>query len=450
MGETNRRGFLASAAASQLAATAVGTFAAPGESRGAESLKQGEPLKGAEPLPVALIGCGGMGRSHLETLVRRDDVQLRWVCDVDRDRVNAAKKLITDAGKPEPQATADLREVLADPSLRAVWIATPDHWHGPAAILAAHAGKHVYVEKPCAHNLREGRLMLEAARRNGIVMQVGTQSRSTAHVRQAIALLAEGAIGEVLVAKAWNSQRRGSLGHQQPSEPPEVLDYDAWVGPAAWQPYQSNLLHGVWRFWHNFGCGDIGNDGVHEIDIARWGLGVDRHPDRIAGLGGKYGFDDDQQFPDTQYCVYEWSTPEVLGTKQLVFEQRDWSPYVQEGHENGNAFYGTKGMLVLGKKSGWQLFGERNKLVDQAEGSFSLPPHYDNFLACIHDGGRPHADIEEGHRSATLVHLGNIACRLGRTLQFDPEAEQVLEDREAAAILRRTYRDGHWAVPKDV
>ena len=292
--------------------------------------------------------------------------------------------------------------------------------------------------------------MIEAARRNGVVMQVGTQSRSTEHVRRAMQLLAEGAIGEVLVAKAWNSQRRGSLGHQQPSEPPEVLDFDAWVGPAPWQAYQSNLLHGVWRFWHNFGCGDIGNDGVHEIDIARWGLGVDRHPDRIAGLGGKYGFDDDQQFPDTQYCIYEWTTPELFHTKQLIFEQRDWSPYVQEGHENGNAFYGTKGMLVLGKKSGWQLFGERNKLIDQAEGSFHLPPHYDNFLACLRDGGRPHADIEEGHRSAALVHLGNLACRLGRTLRFDPAAEQILDDAEARAGLRRNYRDGHWAVPEGV
>ncbi len=436
---TNRRGFLTTAATAQLAVTAI----------------QGAPARAAadaasKPLPVAVIGCGGMGRSHLATLAGRDDVQVAWVCDVDRERLATAAKMITDAGKPQPKSTTDLREVLADESVRAVWIATPDHWHGPAAILAADAGKHVYVEKPCAHNLREGRLMIEAARRNGVVMQVGTQSRSTAHVRQAMQLLQDGAIGEVLVAKAWNSQRRNSLGRQQPTDPPAVLDYDAWVGPAAWQPYQANLLHGIWRFWQNFGCGDIGNDGVHEIDIARWGLDVDRHPDRVAGLGGLYAVDDDQQYPDTQYCIYEWSTPETVGTKQLIFEQRDWSPYVQEGHENGNAFYGTKGMLVLGKKSGWQLYGERNKLVDQADGSFSLPPHYDNFLACIHDGGRPHADIEEGHRSAALVHLGNIACRHGRTLVFDPANEAILDDSEANAGLRRAYRGDHWAVPQGV
>jgi predicted dehydrogenase len=437
MSSTDRRGFLATAAAAQVAAAA---------SLQADADEPAGPANDDGRLAVGLIGCGGMGRSHLGLLARRDNVRVAWVCDVDRERLEAAKKIITDAGQPEPAGTGDMREVLADDRLRAVWIAAPDHWHGPAAILAADAGKHVYVEKPCAHNVREGRLMIDAARRNGVVMQVGTQSRSTPHVRRAIELLREGAIGEVLVAKAWNSQRRGSLGHQ----PPAVLDYDAWVGPAAWQPYQSNLLHGVWRFWHNFGCGDIGNDGVHEIDIARWGLGVDRHPDRATGLGGKHAFDDDQQFPDTQYCIYQWSTPDTLGTKQLVFEQRDWSPYVQEGHENGNAFYGTKGMLVLGKNRGWQLYGERNKLIDQGEGGADVAAHHDDFLARVADGGRPHADIEEGHRSAVLVHLGNIACRLGRTLKVDPSAERVIDDAEADAALRRAYRDGHWAVPVGV
>lgn len=440
MPDTHRRGFLAAVAVAQ---TTVANVLRADD-------KPTTQAASADPVAVALIGCGGMGCSHLGLLARRDDVRVVWVCDVDRERLDAARRIITAAGKPEPFGTADMREVLSDKRVQAAWIATPDHWHGPAAILAADAGKHVYVEKPCAHNLREGRLMIEAARRNGIVMQVGTQSRSTPHIRRAIELLRAGAIGEVLVAKAWNSQRRGSLGHRQPTKPPAVLDYDTWVGPAVWQPYQSNLLHGVWRFWQNFGCGDIGNDGVHEIDIARWGLGVDRHPDRAAGLGGKYSFDDDQQFPDTQYCIYEWSTPETLGTKQLVFEQRDWSPYVQESHENGNAFYGTQGMLVLGKNRGWKLYGERNRLIEEASGSADVSLHHDDFLARIIAGGRPNADIEEGHRSAALVHLGNIACRFARTLNVDPAAERIIDDVEADAALRREYRNDHWAVPPGV
>jgi predicted dehydrogenase len=378
------------------------------------------------------------------------------VCDVDDARLAAARKIVADAGMPDPHATADMREVLSDQGLQAVWIATPDHWHGPAAILAAEAGKHVYVEKPCAHNVREGRLMIEAARRNKVVMQVGTQSRSAPVIRSAIERLRAGAIGEVLVAKAWNSQRRGSIGHALPGDPPAGLHYDHWVGPAAWQPYQQNLLPGVWRFWRNFGCGDIGNDGVHEIDIARWGLGVTTHPDTVAGLGGKYAVDDDQQFPDTQYCVAEW--PGADGPrKQLVFEQRDWSPYVQEGHENGNAFYGTKGMLVLGKRSGWQLYGERNKLIEQEQGNVDIGPHHDDFLACIRRGAtagdpgdRPHADIEEGHRSAVFVHLANIACRLRRTVTFDSTSERIGGDPEADGMLRRAYREEHWAVPRGV
>ena len=299
--------------------------------------------------------------------------------------------------------------------------------------------------------------MFEAARRNRIAMQVGTQARSAPMIRRAVEKLRAGAIGEVIVAKAWNSQRRGSIGKENPSDPPASLAYDHWVGPAAWQPYQKNLLPGVWRFWRNFGCGDIGNDGVHEIDIARFGLGVDEHPDRVAGLGGKYFFEDDQEFPDTQYCVFEW--PGSDGgprRRQLVFEQRDWSPYVQEGHENGNAFYGTKGMLMLGKRTGWQLYSERNKLVDEETGSVDLKAHHDDFLDAVRSApaaGQPrrtHADIEEGHRSAALVHLGNIACRLGRTLHVDAAAEQIVGDDEANRLLTRAYRDGHWAVPRGV
>ena len=276
-------------------------------------------------------------------------------------------------------------------------------------------------------------------------------------IRRAVEKLRAGAIGEVLVAKAWNSQRRGSIGREQPSDPPAGLSYDHWVGPAAWQPYRKNLLPGVWRFWRNFGCGDIGNDGVHEIDIARFGLGVDTHPDTIAGLGGKYVFEDDQEFPDTQYCVFEWpSSDGGPRRRQLVFEQRDWSPYVQEGHENGNAFYGTKGMLVLGKRTGWQLYSERNKLIDEEAGGVDLDAHHDDFLDAVRSApaaGQPrstHADIEEGHRSAALVHLGNIACRLGRTLRFNAAAERIIGDAEAHALLTRAYRDGHWAVPRGV
>jgi predicted dehydrogenase len=414
----------------------------------------GTPVRGAmspnERMQVGVIGPGGMGSSHLNELAGRQDVEVSYVCDADANRLAAAAGLVRDKTGRDAQAVKDLRQILDDKAVDAVFIATPDHWHAPATLLACAAGKHVYVEKPCSHNLREGRLMVDAARRADRVVQVGTQSRSTAHVIEAMKALRDGIIGDVLVAKAWNSQRRGDIGRQQPTDPPPHLDFDMWLGPAPVHPYQSNLLHGVWRWWFAFGAGDIGNDGVHDIDIARWGLGVECHPSRITALGGKYFFDDDQQWPDTQYVVFEYPAQQAgQRPRQLIFEQRIWSPYVQEGHENGNAFYGTKGMMILGKKSGWQVVLERNEPGPRKEGTFSLPDHHQNFFDCIRSGQRPNADIEIGHLTASLCHLGNIATRVGRVVQFDPAQEQVLGDDEAAAMLRRKYRE-HWATPKGV
>lgn len=409
----------------------------------------GHAAEAGARLILGVIGPGGHGSNLLKSFAAQPDVEIAWVCDADAQRVAAAAKAVEAAkGKP-PQTANDMRRVFEDKSVDAVIIATPDHWHAPATLLACEAGKHVYVEKPCSHNLREGRLMVEAARRFNRVVQVGTQSRSAPQVRRAMELLREGAIGDVLVAKAWNSQLRRDIGRVKPGPPPAHLDFDLWLGPAPAVPYQSNLLPGIWRWWHAFGTGDIGNDGVHDIDIARWGLGVDTHPNRIAALGGKYFFDDDQQFPDTQYVAYEYAAPGAR-PRQLVYEQRIWSPYVQEGHENGNAFYGTKGMLILGKQSGWQLFGPRNPLKEKADAPLDSLPHHRDFLECIRSGRRPNADIEDGHLSAALSHLGNIATRVGRVLRFDPRTEQIQGDAEANGLLRRAYREGHWAVPKGV
>ncbi|HLQ44802.1 MAG TPA: Gfo/Idh/MocA family oxidoreductase, partial [Planctomycetaceae bacterium] len=366
------------------------------------------PKSDADRLPVAVIGPGGMGMHHTNQLTSNTAVRVAYVCDVDEQRAARAAEAVTKGSGHAPKVVNDMRRVLDDPEVKAVWIATPDHWHAPAAILAANAGKHVYVEKPCSHNLREGRLMIEAARRNNVVMQVGTQTRSTAHAIKAMEKLKSGVIGEILVAKAWNSQLRRSIGKQTPSTPPPHLDYDTWVGPATFLPYQSNFLHGVWRWWYHFGCGDIGNDGVHDIDIARWGLGVETHPTRIAALGGKSFFDDDQQWPDTQYIVYEYAAATKTGQpKQLIFEQRIWSPYVQEGYENGDAYYGTEGMMIFGKIGSYKLYGPRNKLIEESSGGGpDLAAHHANFLECIRTGAKPNADIEINHLSTALCHLG--------------------------------------------
>jgi predicted dehydrogenase len=439
MPNRNRRSFLKQVSTGIVSASVLQSYNAVGA------------IGANEKIVIGLIGCGGMGRSLLRSFAQQKDVEVAYVCDVDSKHTEQGKKIVQEAANKTPQVVRDMRKVFDDKSVHAVVMGTPDHWHGPATILACQAGKHVYVEKPGSHNIREGRLMIEAARRYHRIVQVGTQSRSQEHVIRAMELLHDGAIGNILVAKAWNSQRRGNIGRVQPSDPPARLDYDQWVGPAPFIPYKSNRLHSNWRWSYHFGTGDIGNDGVHDIDLARWGLGVETHPSTIAALGGKFFFNDDRDFPDTQYVVYEYPGDGKIGhKKQLIYEQRDWSPYVQEGYENGDAFYGTEGMMILGKQSGWQLFGPRNKLRDSMKCNWNNALHHRDFLESIKTGKPPRAEVGIHHLSATLSHLGNIATRVGRVIHFDPPTEKIIGDTEANEMTRRTYRQGHWAVPKNV
>jgi predicted dehydrogenase len=420
---------------------------------GAVTLALNPPISAAESRKVVLgiIGPGGMGMNHVRALLKRSDVEIAYVCDVDKLQLAKAAKAVEDGSKKAPNAVADMRQVLDDKAVDAVLIATPDHWHAPASILALDAGKHVYVEKPCCHNIREGRLMADAVKRSGKLLQVGTQSRSTATVREAMQRIKEGEIGDILVAKAWNSQLRKNIGRTKPADPPEHLDFDNWCGPAPLVPYRSNMLPGIWRWWYDFGCGDIGNDGVHDIDVAVWGLGATAHPSRITCLGGKYFFDDDQQFPDTQYAVFEYPVDGKNGVrKQLIFEQRIWSPYVQEGYENGAAFYGTKGMLIIGHSVGWKLYGPKNKPIAEKTGRPELDAHHTNFLECVRGNAKElNADVMAGHLSATIVHLANIGARTGKVLEFDPKVESITNEPEANALVKRKYRE-HWGTPKGV
>ena len=249
------------------------------------------------------IGCGGRGKHDAELLARNPDVEIAYVCDPDEGRRAQAAKQFSVS---DSRAIGDMRQLLEDETIGAVIVGTPDHWHAPAAILACNAGKHVYVEKPISHNIREGRLLVEAAQRNGVQVQHGTQCRSTGMMIEAVRRLREGIIGDVLVAKCWNVQRRGTIGRGEDTDPPAGFDYDVWVGPATMVPYRTNRVHNRWTWWRHFGTGDMGNDGVHDIDYTRWGLGVDVHPTKIHGPGGKFFFDDDQQFPDTQQVTFEY------------------------------------------------------------------------------------------------------------------------------------------------
>lgn len=407
----------------------------------------------SDTVVVGAVGCGGRGRVHAALLAGRKDVRVSFVCDPDLKRAEQAAAEVEKACGRKPAVVQDIRRVLDDTTVDAITVATPDHWHAPATILACSADKHVYVEKPCSHNIREGRLMIKAARKHDRVVQVGTQARNSRHVRRAMQLIKEGAIGDVLVAKAWNSQRRASIGNGKPGQPPTHLNYDLWLGPAPYEPYYANRLHYNWHWRYAYGTGDLGNDGVHELDLALWGLGVDgRHPESVTASAAKLYFDDDQQFPDTQNVTLDYApSGKDDRRRQVIFELRIWTPYRMEGYENGNAFYGTKGFLLLGKNDNFRLYGERNRLIEETQASGTNTEntliHHADFLDCVRSGSRPQADIEVGHHSATACHLGNIASRLKRTLFFDGKTEQFLSDDLANKLLTRSYRDNHWAKP---
>jgi predicted dehydrogenase len=391
-----------------------------------------------DKIVVGLIGCGGRGVHDAGRFAGVSNVEVAYACDVDEGRRGeAAKSLSVKSG----HVMSDLRRVLDDKAVDAVIVATPDHWHSPASILACEAGKHVYVEKPISHNIREGRLLVEASLRNKTLVQHGTQSRSTRMMIEAVEALRNGVIGKVLAAKCWNIQRRGTIGRGRETDPPAGLDYDSWVGPAPMVPYRTNRVHNRWTWWHHFGTGDMGNDGVHDIDYTRWGLGVETHPSKVSALGGKFFFDDDQEFPDTQQ----------VNRRMLIYEQRLWSTNYPHQCDSGAEFYGTSGQMFLSRRGKIQVFGDGNKPA-----AVSIKPeaqndaaHVQNFCDAIRNGAKLTADALTGHLSTSLCHLGNIATRLGRSLDFDPQTETILGDQEASALVRRDYRD-HWGTPRNV
>jgi len=398
-------------------------------------------------LVVGVIGCGGRGRHDGGLFKNTPNVEVAWVCDVDEGRRH---KAMQDLGIAADKSVGDLRRILDDKSVDAVIVTTPDHWHSPAAILACDAGKHVYVEKPISHNIREGRLLVEAAERNKRFVQHGTQVRSTPMIAQAVERLHSGIIGNVLVAKCWNIQRRGSIGYQRPAAPPAGLDYDAWVGPAPAVPYQANRCHDGWHWWYQFGTGDMGNDGVHDIDYTRWGLDVQTHPSRIVALGGKFYFDDDQQFPDTQQVTFEYPGDGKTGSQRLlIYEQRLWSTSFPYNCDSGAEFYGTDGQMFLSRRGKIEVRDGRNVKVgvDIKPESQNDEAHVRNFCSAIRDGAKLNADALTGHLTSSLCHLGNIATRLGRALVFNPQTEQIVGDNEANAFVRREYRE-HWGRPR--
>jgi predicted dehydrogenase len=416
MPELSRRTFLqscgAAAGAALLARTAAGAADKPNER-----------------IRVAVMGVHGRGRDLMRGFARLTDAEVVYLIDPDENVVPRALKELAPIQKTQPKVEKDVRRVLDDPTVTALAVAAPDHWHALATVWACQAGKHVYCEKPVSHDLIEGRRMVEAARKYKRVVQVGTQRRSAAHFQNAAEFIRSGKLGKVPMAKTWIGGARPSIGHKADAPVPAGVDYDLWTGPAPLRPFNPNRFHYEWHWNWDYGTGEIGNNGIHGLDVLRWLLNLDA-PTRITSGGGKFFYDDDRQTPDTQVATFDFP-----GTT-LVWEHRIWAPKPTNGESFGITFYGAKGTLIFGGK-GWRV-EDGPEAMDKGE--VADGPHLQNFLDCVRSGQRPNADIEEGHKSTRLCHLGNIAFRTGRALTFDAATETIKDDPEANTLLGRSYR----------
>jgi predicted dehydrogenase len=398
----------------------------------------------SEKVNIAVMG-SGRGSSLAKHFAALPEANVIAICDVDQSRGEPLAAKIGEQTGRKPTWVNDFRTLLDRKDVDAIAVATPDHWHAPATIMGCVAGKDVYVEKPCSHNIAEGRLAVKAARHYGRIVQHGTNLRAAPHYEQAWELIRKGEIGKVMMVKAINNQRRGRLEAKADEPVPAGVDYNLWLGPAAERPFNRNRFHSAWHWMWEFGTGDIGNDGVHQIDIGRWALNL-KAPKAVSCSGAKLGSKGDaQETPDTM--VVTWEYDDLL----YVFEQRDFTLYKMPGHrqDNDNIIYGDKGFLMI-DRDGYRVFYERGKPGPVVEKKWDdTPRHYQNFVDCIKS--RQHeqliADIEEGHYSSMLAHLGNIAYRTGRRLEFDPATETFPNDKEANQLLTREYRKG-FELPK--
>jgi len=417
---------------------------------GAASLAAAARSASASPndeLAVAVIGAGGMGTGHTKFLLGREDVRIAALCDVDQAHRERAGQLVNRERGYTPKLVEDFRVLLDDKSIDAVLIVTPHHWHAPMAIRAMQAGKDVYVEKPASHVFREGRLMVEAARKYNRIFQHGTQMRSSEVTKRADELLKSGVIGEVKMSKAWNCQRHEHPAPAPDADPPAGVNYDLWLwlGPAPESSFNPNRFHRKWQ--REYGNGDIGGDGIHDLDLARWGLGVDTHPSRITAHGSRIELEGVREFPDNMMVAYYYEDQD----KVLLYEDRGWTPYGLHGFDSGNAFYGTEGYMIFSRRGYFQVYlgKQEEKGPGMADGPRGHPEHLYNFLDCVRTRQQPVAPAETAHLSCGLVHLGEVAYRAGRVLHFDPEQEQIIGDPEANAMLTKEYRDP-WGIPDPV
>ncbi|SRR5699024_5475469 len=403
-----------------------------------------------ERFHIAVMGVNARGKALANNFAMQPNSVVSYICDVDSRAIESCMKTVKQRQEETAKGEKDFRKALEDSKVDALVVAAPDHWHAPAAILASQAGKHVYLEKPCSHNPREGELLIETVNKHKNVIQMGNQRRSWPNVVAAIKELHDGAIGKPYFARTWYTNNRPSIGIGKEVQVPSWLDFDLWQGPAPRKAYKDNFLHYNWHwFWH-WGTGEALNNGTHFVDIARWGLQVD-YPTKVASAGGRYVYQDDWETPDTQIISMEFEDK-----ASITWEGRSCNGMKTEGSTVGVIFYGEKGSLQIDGGNAYKIYDLKSNVVKEVKNDVKVDAtsltnpsqaldaiHIQNFFDAIKNGTALNSDIVGGHKSTLLVQLGNIAQRAGTSLDIDPKNGRIVNNKKAMKdYWSREYEKG--------
>jgi predicted dehydrogenase len=429
---TTRREFLSQSSKTIALTTAVSTLGAVHSSAAARD----------EPINIAIIGCGGIMGLHVDGLVdRKENVNFNWLCDVDPGQMVSKARKIAEVQSTKPKQTADYEDVANDKNVDAAIIATPHHWHAPIALTLMEAGKDVYVEKPISHVYNEGPLMIAAAQKYGRIVQQGSQMRNSPVTQEAARILSSGMIGDIKIAKAWTAELRSVVKPVPDTEPPNGVDYDRWLGPAPQRPFNKYRFHGTWRMFRDYANGEIGDDGIHDIDMACWGLDPQGLPKQVTARGGRMMLHGHvSEYPDNMNVTWEYEDGRIL-----VYENYPFTGYGLHGFDNGNVFYGTEGYMIFSRRGAFSVFlGNKNKPgpteSKKIRGQRGYAEHMQEFLSAVRTRKATKANPTTAHYSCALVHLGEVAYRNGGQINFDPANEVVIGNDKANAMLTKDYR----------
>lgn len=400
-----------------------------------------------ETIRVAVMGVNSRGHEVAQAFARQTNAEVVYIADVDSRAVEKTIAAIAELQDSRPKGITDFRNTLDDPEVDALVIAAPDHWHTPASILGMKAGKHIYVEKPCGYNPAEGELVVQARDKYNRVVQMGNQQRSGGSTIQAIQLIRDGMIGRPYLARTWYANTRESIGHGKVAPVPDWLDYELWQGPAPRTPYRDNVVHYNWHWFHRWGTGELCNNGTHEVDIARWALGVD-YPIRVTSNGGRYHFDDDWEFYDTQIATFDFEDDVTI-----TWEGRSCNGMPIHDRGRGTSVHGTEGTIIM-DRNGYVAYDLDNQIIQEVSASEAeatmdvtgggdmTDHHVANFLDAIRGQADLNSPIEEGHKSVLLCHLGNIAQATGETLHCDQRNGHIIGNDKAMEYWNREYEPG--------